>query len=946
VKALPSLAWLPVAAAVLCATTHAMTRQQQRSAAAFVPMAARPLLSSTRQTRRHQLPARSTQLASSKGGLSMMFESFTEKAIKVIMAAQEESRFVGHNYVGAEQLLLGLLSVTDTVAFEILKRKNIKLQVVRGEIEKLIGRGNGFVSVEIPFTPQAKGVLERSLNEARNLEVRYIDTEHLLLALLKENSGVVHQIFRKMQIDPQQLSVEVTKTVMDSKSAGAAQYGKQGGGQQTGKAAKTPTLRQYGIDITDKAMAGEIDPVVGRQTEVDRVTVILGRRTKSNPVLIGEPGVGKTAIAEGLAQKIANNNIPKVLEGKRVVQLDMGLMIAGAKYRGEFEERLRKVLDEVKRAGNILLVIDEVHTLVGAGAGEGALDAANLLKPALARGEIQVIGTTTLDEYRKYIQKDAALDRRFQPVLVEPPSVSDTVEILRALKPKYEKFHHVQYSDEALQNAATLAHQHIQDRFLPDKAIDLLDEAGAAVKLQAEKLPPVARGLQRELRENQRQQAAAVSSKEFEKASQLQQREQQLKRKLEDVCPSALVMPKVDSEAIARVLAGWTGITVQQLTQTEATKYINMEQVLQERVIGQGEAIKAVSKAVRRAKSGVKNPDRPIASLLFCGPTGVGKTELTKALAEFLFDSDDAMIRLDMSEYMERHEVSKLIGAPPGYVGYQEGGTLTEQVRRKPFSVILFDEVEKAHPDVFNLLLQILEDGRLTDSKGRTVDFRNSLVIMTSNLGAKLIERAARVPGGGGTSLGFSLPMGQSASEAQYEGIRNLVNEELKNYFRPEFLNRLDETIVFRPLSKEEVGEIADVLLQQLYDRITETRSINMQVTDRMRNFLVDQGYDPSFGARPLRRAITRILEDTMAEMVLSGAVNTGDSVVLDVDLPSGMVMCYNTEGDLVGSYKSGTYPSVGGLPQQATFGMMGGGTERYERYGYENERNPNPNAA
>ncbi len=644
---------------------------------------------------------------------------------------------------------------------------------------------------------------------------------------------------------------------------------------------KTPTLDEFGSNLTQLASEGKLDPVVGRQKEIERVIQILGRRTKNNPVLIGEPGVGKTAIAEGLAQRIANKDVPDILEDKRVVTLDIGLLVAGTKYRGEFEERLKKIMDEIRQAGNVILVIDEVHTLIGAGAAEGAIDAANILKPALARGELQCIGATTLDEYRKHIERDAALERRFQPVVVGEPSVDETIEILYGLRERYEQHHKLKILDEALEAAAKLSDRYISDRYLPDKAIDLIDEAGSRVRLINSQLPPAAKELDKELREVLKQKDDAVRSQDFDRAGELRDREMELKEEIRSIASAKQsegedgdVSPVVDSEEIAHIVASWTGVPVNKITESESEKLLHMEDTLHQRIIGQEDAVKAISRAIRRARVGLKNPNRPIASFIFSGPTGVGKTELTKALATYFFGSEDAMIRLDMSEYMERHTVSKLIGSPPGYVGYNEGGQLTEAVRRRPYTVVLFDEIEKAHPDIFNMLLQILEDGRLTDAKGRTVDFKNTLLILTSNIGSKVIEK-----GGGG--LGFEFA--EDRSEAKYNRIRSLVNEELKNYFRPEFLNRLDEIIVFRQLNKEEVKEISELLLKEVFARLTE-QDITLEVTDKFKERLVEEGYNPSYGARPLRRAIMRLLEDVLAEEILSGRVGEGDTAVVDVN--------------------------------------------------------------
>lgn len=802
-----------------------------------------------------------------------MFERFTEKAIKVIMLAQEEARRLGHNFVGTEQILLGLIGEGTGVAAKVLKSMGVNLKDARIEVEKIIGRGSGFVAVEIPFTPRAKRVLELSLEEARQLGHNYIGTEHLLLGLIREGEGVAARVLENLGVDLSKVRTQVIRMLGETAEVSA--------GSSHGKT-KTPTLDEFGSNLTQMAAEGKLDPVVGRQKEIERVIQILGRRTKNNPVLIGEPGVGKTAIAEGLAQRIANGDIPDILEEKRVVTLDIGLLVAGTKYRGEFEERLKKIMDEIRSAGNVILVIDEVHTLIGAGAAEGAIDAANILKPALARGELQCIGATTLDEYRKHIERDAALERRFQPVMVGEPSVEETIEILHGLRERYEQHHKLKISDEALEAAAKLSDRYISDRYLPDKAIDLIDEAGSRVRLINSQLPAAAKELDKELRQVLKEKDEAVRSQDFDKAGELRDREMEIKAEIRSIAQSKKngdangeESPVVTEEDIAQIVASWTGVPVQKLTESESTKLLHMEDTLHQRLIGQDEAVKAVSRAIRRARVGLKNPNRPIASFIFSGPTGVGKTELTKALAAYFFGSEEAMIRLDMSEYMERHTVSKLIGSPPGYVGYNEGGQLTEAVRRRPYTVVLFDEIEKAHPDVFNMLLQILEDGRLTDAKGRTVDFKNTLLIMTSNIGSKVIEK-----GGGG--LGFEFSTGD-ASESQYNRIRSLVNEELKQYFRPEFLNRVDEIIVFRQLVKDEVKQIADIMLADVFRRLSD-QGITLEVTERFKDRLVEEGYNPSYGARPLRRAIMRLLEDSLAEEILSGRIKSGDVAVMDVD--------------------------------------------------------------
>ncbi|ABM76049.1 ClpC [Prochlorococcus marinus str. NATL1A] len=831
-----------------------------------------------------------------------MFERFTEKAIKVIMLAQEEARRLGHNFVGTEQILLGLIGEGTGVAAKVLKSMGVNLKDSRVEVEKIIGRGSGFVAVEIPFTPRAKRVLELSLEEARQLGHNYIGTEHLLLGLIREGEGVAARVLENLGVDLTKVRTQVVRMLGETAEVTT------GSGSSKGSA-KTATLDEFGTNLTQLASESKLDPVVGRHSEIDRVIQILGRRTKNNPVLIGEPGVGKTAIAEGLAQRIQQGNIPDILEEKRVLTLDIGLLVAGTKYRGEFEERLKKIMEEIKSAGNVILVIDEVHTLIGAGAAEGAIDAANILKPALARGELQCIGATTLDEYRKHIERDAALERRFQPVMIGEPSIKDTIEILKGLRERYEQHHRLKITDEALDAAANLGDRYISDRFLPDKAIDLIDEAGSRVRLLNSKLPPEAKEVDKELRKIQKSKEEAVRDQNFTQAGELREKEVELRDKIRNLLqnirqkPSSnenpdsnnvpqennqasdqvinqsddlkVSQPVVNEEDIAHIVASWTGVPVQKLTESESVKLLNMEDTLHQRLIGQDEAVKAVSKAIRRARVGLKNPNRPIASFIFSGPTGVGKTELTKALAAYFFGSEEAMIRLDMSEFMERHTVSKLIGSPPGYVGFNEGGQLTEAVRRRPYTVVLFDEIEKAHPDVFNLLLQLLEEGRLTDSKGRTVDFKNTLIIMTSNIGSKVIEK-----GGGGLGFEFS---GENLEDTQYNRIKSLVNEELKQYFRPEFLNRLDEIIVFRQLSRDEVKDIAEIMLKEVFSRIKD-KGISLTVSEDFKERLVEEGYNPSYGARPLRRAVMRLLEDSLAEEVLSGRIKDGDKAEVDID--------------------------------------------------------------
>jgi ATP-dependent Clp protease ATP-binding subunit ClpC len=807
-----------------------------------------------------------------------MFNRFTDRAVKVIMLAQEEARRLGHNFVGTEQILLGLIGEETGIAARVLASLGVNLPEARGEVERIVGRGSGAVSAEVPFTPRGKRVLDLSLEEAQSLGHHNVGPEHLLLGLTQDGQGVAAKVLENLNIDLQEVRDRVMQSISESVTVSA---GRSQGGQNPNRqgSQKTSTLDECGTDLTQLAAEGQLDPVVGRQKEVERVIQILGRRTKNNPILIGEPGVGKTALAEGLAQRIVNQDVPETLVGKRVLTLNVGSLIAGTKYRGEFEERLKKIVEEIRSCGNVILVIDEIHTLVGAGAAEGGLDAANILKPALARGELQCIGATTLDEYRKHFERDAALERRFQPVMVDAPSVEETVLILQGLRSRYEQHHNLEISDLALEAAAKLSDRYITDRFLPDKAIDLIDEAGSRVRITHSKFFATAKNLNKDLskklRQTLKQKEEAVQLQDYSLAKELHDRQIELQANLQVATESldtvqAAVVTETD---IAHIVASWTGIPVSKLTEGESATLLQMEDILHERLIGQEEAVKAVSRAIRRVRVGLKNPNRPIASFIFSGPTGVGKTELVKAIAASFFGSEAAMIRLDMSEYMERHTVAKLIGSPPGYVGYSEGGQLSEAVRRKPYTVVLFDEIEKAHPDIFNLLLQILEDGRLTDAKGRTIDFKNTLLIMTSNVGSKVIQK-------GGSGLGFEF--GDQA-DAQYSRVVAIVNEELKQYFRPEFLNRLDEVIVFRQLTRTEVKQIADILLREVGGRLAE-QGISLEVSELFKDRLLEAGYNPEMGARPLRRAITRLLEDCLAEEILSGRVKAGDTIVVDID--------------------------------------------------------------
>ena len=809
-----------------------------------------------------------------------MFERFTEKAIKVIMLAQEEARRLGHNFVGTEQVLLGLIGEGTGIAAKTLKSMGVNLKDARVEVEKIIGRGSGFVAVEIPFTPRAKRVLELSWDEARQLGHNYIGTEHLLLGLIREGEGVAARVLENLGVDLNKVRSNVVKMLGDSKPTAGAGAGSSSSSSSSSSASKvkTPSLDEFGTDLTQAASEQRLDPVVGREKEIERVIQILARRTKNNPVLLGEPGVGKTAVAEGLAIRIVNNEVPDILENKKIIQLDMGLLIAGTKYRGEFEERLKKIMDEIRQAGNVILVIDEMHTLIGAGAAEGAIDAANILKPALSRGEIQVIGATTSDEYRKYIEKDSALERRFQPVIIEEPSIDETIEIIRGLKTKYEEHHSLNISDEAIVAATKLSSKYINDRFLPDKAIDVIDEASSKVRLKVCTLSPEGKELDKELREIIKEKEEAIRNQEFERASALRDDEANMKDRIREVSEewrrqNDANKPTVTEEDVAEVIATMTGVPVTKLTEGESERLLRLEATLHDRVIGQSDAVTAIAKAIRRARVGLKSPNRPIGSFIFSGPTGVGKTELAKALAEAIFGSEDNMIRVDMSEFMEKHSTAKLIGSPPGYVGYDDGGHLSELVRKKPYSVILFDEIEKAHPDVFNIMLQILDDGRLTDAKGRHINFKNTVIIMTSNVGASMISTAGK--------LGFSAA--DDAKKDKYEKLKDTVNEELKKAFRPEFLNRIDDIIVFSHLSKEEIRQIVDLMMKDLFKRLSE-RELSIEVTDEVKDYLAKDGYNEAYGARPLRRLIQKKIEDQLAEEILTNAYEPGDVILLKLE--------------------------------------------------------------
>src|SRR5690349_10966233 len=803
------------------------------------------------------------------------FDKFTERARKVLQLAQEEAQRFNHNYIGTEHLLLGLVREGEGVAAKVLGNLGVELNKVRSAVEFIIGRGDRTVAGDIGLTPRAKKVIELSVDEARRLNHHYIGTEHLLLGLVREGEGIAAGVLESLGVSLDKVRSQVIYVLNQS-----AAYSQEGQGAPHGKSSKTPVIDQLGMDLTAAARAGKLDPVIGRFKEIERVVQILSRRTKNNPALIGEPGVGKTAIVEGLAQRIASGDVPETLMGKRLLTLDIGSLVAGTKYRGEFEERLKKIIEEVKNSGNCVLFIDELHTLVGAGAAEGAVDAANILKPSLARGELQTIGATTLDEFRKYIERDAALERRFQPVLVEEPSIEDTIEILRGIKERYEQHHRLEISDEALKAAAELGSRYVPDRFMPDKAIDLVDEAASRVRMQRASAPPSLKEVMRSLESVQNEKESAIAAQQYELAAEYRDREAQLRSKLEHLeqgwqAEQGNDKPVVTAEDIAQVVAMWTGIPVMQIAEEESARLLKMEDALRERVKGQDEAITYVAKAVRRARAGLKDPRRPIGSFIFLGPTGVGKTELVRALAEFMFGSEEAMIKIDMSEFMERHSVARLVGAPPGYIGYEEGGQLTEAVRRKSYSVVLLDEIEKAHPEVFNILLQIMDDGRLTDAKGRRVDFRNTIMIMTSNVGAELIRR--------NTSMGFDRPTvtDDHAAEDAYQKMKDKVLTEMKKLFRPEFLNRIDAVMVFRALGREQIRQIVDLMLTRTQGQLTEQR-LTLEVSDTAKELLMEKGFDQMFGARPMRRTIQNLIEDPLAEGLLHGRFQAGDTVQVD----------------------------------------------------------------
>jgi ATP-dependent Clp protease ATP-binding subunit ClpC len=799
-----------------------------------------------------------------------LFERFTERARQVVVLAQDEARALKHNYIGTEHILLGLLREEEGLAARVLESLDITVEEVRAQVARIVGQGDEVTTGQIPFTPRAKKVLELALREALSLGHNYIGTEHILLGLVRENEGVAARILLDFDADAEKIRNEIIRMLS---GPGRRQAGAGGPAGEKSKSSKL--LDQFGRNFTKQAQEGKLDPVVGRQTEIERIMQILARRQKNNPVLIGEPGVGKTAIVEGLAQRISSNQVPEILKGKQIYSLDLAALVAGSKYRGEFEERLKKVMKEIQQRGDIVLFIDELHNLVGAGAAEGAIDAASILKPALARGELQTIGATTLDEYRKYLERDAALERRFQQVRVEEPSVDDSVQILRGLRDRYEAHHRVVITDDALKAAAELSDRYIQDRHLPDKAIDLIDEAASRLRIKSMSAPPRYRELEDEIERVRKEKEASIENQEFEKAASLRDKERKLtqkKRELEEQWRSSEnqeEQPQVGEEEIADIVSMWTGIPVFKLTEAESARLVRMEEELHKRVIGQEEAIVAVAKSIRRARAGIKDPKRPTGSFIFLGPSGVGKTELARTLAEFLFGDEDAMIQVDMSEYMEKHSVSRLVGSPPGYIGYDEGGQLTEAVRRKPYSVLLLDEIEKAHPDVFNILLQILEEGKLTDAQGRRVDFRNAIVIMTSNLGASQISK----------NTGFGFTVGDE-SGLSYDEMKGRVMGELKKVFRPELLNRIDEIIVFHKLSKQEITTIVDLQLKRLREQMA-THEVSIELTDEAKELLVDKGYDPAMGARPLRRAIQRYIEDPLADFVLGRELEPGSTILV-----------------------------------------------------------------
>ena len=801
------------------------------------------------------------------------FDKFTERARRVLTLAQEEAQRFNHNYIGTEHLLLGLVREGEGVAAKVLANLGVELSKVRSAVEFIIGRGDRAVLGEIGLTPRAKKVIELAVDEARRLNHHYIGTEHLLLGLVREGEGIAASVLESLGVNLERVRAETTRILAQSMPQSAATAGRA--------SSRTPTVDQLGIDLTTASRAGKLDPVIGRHKEIERVIQIVSRRTKNNPVLIGEPGVGKTAIVEGLAHRIVAGDVPESLQGKRLLTLDIGSLVAGTKYRGEFEERLKKVIEEIKNAGNCMLFIDEMHMLVGAGAAEGAVDAANILKPSLARGELQCVGATTLDDYRKHIERDAALERRLQPVVVEEPTVEETIEILEGIKSRYEEHHKLGISSEAVEAAAKLAARYVSDRFLPDKAIDVVDEAASRVRIKHSFTPPSLKEVMKGLESLRREKDAAISSQQYEYAAELRDREVKLQQKMEELQQGLEGeieegKPVVSEEDIAEVVSMWTGIPVSRIASEESARLLHMDEALHGRVVGQDEAITAIAKAVRRSRAGLKDPKRPIGVFMFLGPTGVGKTFLPRVLAEFMFGSEDAMIKLDMSEFMEKHNVSRLVGAPPGYIGYEDAGQLTDTVRRKSYCLILFDEIEKAHPDVFNMLLQIFDDGHLTDAKGRRVDFRNTIVVMTSNVGSDLIRKE--------TGLGFQVKTQEAkTAEQQYEKMKEKVLDELKRIFRPEFLNRVDATVVFHALSREHIRQIVDLQLKEVESQLI-LRGVTMEVTDAARDWLGEKGYDEVFGARPLRRVIQNEIEDRLSEALLEGRFQPGERVQIDCE--------------------------------------------------------------
>ncbi len=825
-----------------------------------------------------------------------MSNRFTERAQRVILIAQEEAKRLNHDYVGTEHLLLGLIALGEGVAAQVVANLGVDLRRVRAEIEKIVGTGDNVMLLgEIPFTPRAKKVLELAVEEAQNMGHNYVGTEHLLLGLIREEEGVAARVMENIGVRLDVVREEVISLLGEgqqgpSQGAGPAPSGPAAHhGSAPKSKSKTPTLDEFGRDLTLMAKDGKLDPVIGRESEIERVIQILLRRTKNNPVLIGDPGVGKTAIVEGLAQRLSSDEAPDLLTGKRVMTLDLAAVVAGTKYRGEFEQRLKNIMDEIRRAKNqIILFIDELHTVIGAGAAEGAIDASNMLKPSLARGELQCIGATTMDEYRKYIEHDAALERRFQPIIVDPPSVEDTVKILTGLRDRYETHHKVKFEDDAVKAAAELSDRYITDRFLPDKAIDLIDEAGSRARLQITQRPQEMKDREGEIDKVTHEKEASIAAQEYEKAAKLRDKEKEMRRALDESRKSwrekrDATVPVVTGEDIAAVVSKWTGIPTMKLTETEQQKLVHMEDELHKRVIGQEEAIKAIAQSIRRSRTGLKDPKKPVGSFIFLGPTGVGKTELARALAEFLFGNEESLVRIDMSEYMEKFSVSRLIGAPPGYVGYEEGGQLTEAVRRKPYSVVLLDEIEKAHPDTFNILLQMMDDGALSDNLGHRVSFKNTVIIMTSNVGARLISK--------GKSLGFLI---QEDAAKDYASMKDTVMDEVKKAFNPEFLNRLDDIIVFHPLTREESRQILDLMLARVSKKIA-AQGLTVSVSDEAKSFLVEKGFDPHYGARPLQRSIQRLLEDPLAEDILSKKVSPGTSISVGVDTAAGKLVFSTT---------------------------------------------------